>query len=104
MTTATPAPPQWDEDCLRAAVRAAKPFAPGVRAALERLVICARAYAGASAEYEFQAATTGAPKTYRLRKTITDLARARRQALIAMGHDPDASDVFPAVPTAPEKD
>ena len=47
---------------------------------------------------------TGAPKTYRLRKTITDLARARRQALIAMGHDPDASDVFPAIPTAPEKD
>ena len=39
-----------------------------------------------------------------LRKTITDLARARRQALIAMGHDPDASDVFPAIPTAPEKD
>jgi hypothetical protein len=104
MTTATPAPPQWDEERLRAAVRAVKPFTPGVRAALERLFHCARAYARASEQYNFEAATTGAPKTYRLRKTITDLARARRQALIAMGRDPEASDVFPAAPTIPEKD
>jgi len=102
MTTPTvPAPPSWDEDRLRAALRSLKPFTPRVRSAFERFIQCARAYGQAHADYELEAALSGAPDLSRLRSAARRLGAARRKALIAMGQDPDTSDAFPPTPEIP---
>ena len=102
--TVSVSPQLWDEDRLREVVRAHKPFTPALRVALERLYKSARAYEQAQAEHMFNAAMTGAPDPSRLRNTVRRLAKARTEALIALGEDPDSSIILPAVPVSPSED
>lgn len=100
MTTPPPtvAPPSWNEDHLRQVMRSFKPFTPQVRRALERVVSTTRAWERAEAEYLFQGAMTGTAGLLPLRIALKRVAKARREALIAMGEDPETSTLFPPVP------
>lgn len=94
-------PPPWDEERFRAVIRSFKPFTPKLRRILERVVYSARAYEQAHAQYLFDTAITGEPDLSRLRATLLRMAKARREALIALGEDPNTSDLLPQVETIP---
>ena len=95
-TPTTPAAlPQWDEKRFRAFVRGLKPFTPVMRAKLIHMVAVTRAYEAAHADY----LRTGDPSL--LKAVLPALDKARREALIAAGADPDSADIFPPVPVMP---
>jgi len=52
-------------------------------------------------EYQFEAAMSGAPDVSRLRVTARRLAKARHEALTALGQDPNSPDVLPFAPIVP---
>jgi len=88
----------WDEVRFRAALRSHKPFTPRLRKALKRANECALAYCQANAAYRAEVAVSASPDMTRLRVTVGRLAKARREALVAMGEDPDTSTLFPPLP------
>lgn len=94
----------WDENRWRGFLETQKPFTPKVRKALEKVYRCAREYEKVRAECHFEAATGGAPDRARLNTVLRRLARTRREALIAMGQDPDSNDLMPPAPEIPEYD
>jgi hypothetical protein len=100
-TVAAAQPWTWDENRWREALRSHKPFPPKLRAILEHLYTCFMAYDRANAEYQFEAAMSGAPDVSRLRVTARRLAKARQEALTALGQDPKSPDVLPFTPTIP---
>jgi hypothetical protein len=97
--THTPPPPaarpQWDEERYRSFIRSLKPFTPDMRDKLTRMVAVTRAYEAAHADY----LRTGDPSL--LKAVLPAMAKARREALIAAGADPDSPDIFPPVPVTP---
>ena len=93
--TPTPSAPQWDENRFRAFVRGLKPFTPDMRDKLTRVVVTTRAYEAAHAQY----LRTGDPSL--LKAVLSAMAKARREALIAAGADPDSTDILPPVPVMP---
>ena len=96
--TQTPPPPvlpEWDENRFRTFVRSLKPFTPDMREKLIRMVAVTRAYEAARADY----LRTGDPSL--LKSVLPAMAKARREALIAAGADPDSTDIFPPVPVMP---
>jgi hypothetical protein len=100
-TVAAARPWTWDENRWREALRSRKPFSPKVQATLEHLYKCIMAYVRAHAEYQFEAAMSGAPDVSRLRVTARRLEKARHEALTALGQDPTSADVLGFVAPIP---
>lgn len=105
MTTPSPtvAPAQpWDENRWREVLRNHKPFSPKLGATLEHLYKCFKAHDRANAEYQFEAAMSGSADVSRLRVTARRLAKARHEALTALGQDPKSPDILPFAPVIPD--
>ena len=100
-TVAAAAQP-WDENRWREVLRNHKPFSPKLRATLEHLYKCIMAHDRAYAEYQFEAAMSGAKDASRLRVTARRLAKARHEALTALGQDPKSADIIGFAPTIPD--
>jgi len=94
------APQYYDAARLQTVLRALKPFTPALSLALHRLFDRQQEFALAYEQYLRNAALTGRPDRSRLNKILPEFAAARREALIAMGVDPQTSDLLPAVPPA----
>jgi hypothetical protein len=92
------APQPFDETRLKAALRALKPFTPALSMALYRVFDRHQEFALAYEQYVRDAALTGLADRSRLDRILPEFAQARRDALIAMGADPESTDIFPAVP------
>lgn len=92
----------YDENRLRAFLRRIKPFTPAVRIALHRVFDRQQEFALALQQYERNTALTGVPDYSRLKRIIPEFAQARREALIALGEDPDTSNLLPVVPVIRE--
>ena len=104
MTTPSPtvaAAQPWDGNRWREVLRANKPFSPKLRATLEHLYECIMAQDRAYAQYQFEAAMSGAKDVSRLRVATRRLANARHEALTALGQDPKSADVLGFAPTIP---
>ena len=104
MTSPTPTIPHlqpWDENRWREALRSNKPFSPKLKTILENLHECFMAQDRACAEYQFEAAITRTPDLSRLRVTARRLEKARHEALVALGQDPNSPEVLPFAPTIP---
>jgi hypothetical protein len=94
-TTTTAATSQWDENRFRAFLRGLKPYTPAMRDKLVHMVEMTRAFEAAHANY----LRTGDPSL--LKAVLPAMVKARREALIAGGADPDSTDIMPPVPLMP---
>ena len=98
-STRNPAAPQsYDEARLRAFLRGIKPFTPEIRTALHRVFDRQQEFALAYEQYLRNAALTGVSDPSRLNRVLPEFAQARREALIAIGADPESTELLPAVP------
>ncbi len=75
-----------------------KPITPEIKTALLSVVDRSQELELAYEQYERNAALTGVPDYSRFKKILPEFAQARRDALIAIGADPDSNDLLPAVP------
>lgn len=93
-----PAADTYDEKRLRTRICTIEPLTPAIKMALRRVMDRQRELTLAYRQYLCDTALTGVPDYSRLKKIIPEFALARREALIALGEDPDTSDLMPAVP------